>query len=418
MFLFLTSHTNRHQISFLHINISGIPIYAKRLISTNQTDHLSMIKFSHICGLLLTVACLLVSCKKATYQQSSDKTDSLTYSQLLHIEQHDGYRLVTISDPWQDNAILHQYALVPTESKMPTNLPDGIEVLRTPLKRMCVSTSVHASLFRQLDATANISSVCDAEYIMDTTLVGLVGKGNIGNAGSSMNPNIETIMRNNTDAILMSPFKGASYGLIEKTGISIIECADYMETSALGRAEWIKFYGMLVGKESEANNMFRTICDHYLALKKKAQSAASHPKLLVDMLNAGTWYLPDGGSTYGMMFADAGADYQLGDPKLSGTQSLSLEKVITQAIDADIWLIKYGQAQDYSYSSLGRENKAYSQFKAFKQHKVYGCNTLKIPFYEEVPFHPDLLMADIIKILHPELLPDHTLRYYTPLSQQ
>ncbi len=367
--------------------------------------------------IVLTILCAaLCSCGNTAYRQQSCDTLRMDYSCLLHIERHAGYTLVTIADPWSDNAVLHQYALVPDNADEPAELPDETTIIRTPLKRMCVSTSVHVNLFRQLGTLDQVGSVCDANYIMDSTVLRQIDDGKIRNAGSSMNPSTERIVQLNTDAILMSPFKGTSYGVIEKTGIPIVECADYMETSALGRAEWIKFYGMLVGKEREAVALFNKIRDNYLSLKSIASGVHKHPKLLVDMMNARTWYLPGGNSIYGELFADAGADYSIGDKTLSGTQSLSLEKVMTTSLDADVWIIKYGRSEDYSYSELGKENSAYTKFRAFKSHNIYGCNTTKVPFYDEAPFRPDLLIADMIKIFHPELLPDHKLKFYSPLN--
>ena len=374
-----------------------------------------MNKILHCLVLQIILACICVSCRQTSTPAPSAVTTQDEYSRLLHIERHDDYTLVSISDPWTSNGTLHRYALVKGQT-ISANLPKDVTVIHTPLKNMCVSTSVHVNLFKQLGMLAMVGSVCDANYILDQSIQSLVKQGRIIDAGSSANPNIEKLVQANTDAILMSPLKGISYGVLEKTEIPIIECADYMETSALGRAEWIKFYGMLVGKEHESDSIFHSVCNNYRFIQKKVQAATHKPKLLVDMMVAKTWYLPGGNSIYGTLFADAGADYILGDSKVSGTQSLSLEKVMAEALDADVWLIKYGQANDFTYQSLGKENSAYTQFKAFKTHNIYGCNTLKIPFYDEVPFRPDLMLADVVKILHPEILPNHKLKYYTPLK--
>ena len=374
-----------------------------------------MNKILHCLVLQIILACICVSCRQTSTPAPSAVTTQDEYSRLLHIERHDDYTLVSISDPWTSNGTLHRYALVKGQT-ISANLPKDVTVIHTPLKNMCVSTSVHVNLFKQLGMLAMVGSVCDANYILDQSIQSLVKQGRIIDAGSSANPNIEKLVQANTDAILMSPLKGISYGVLEKTEIPIIECADYMETSALGRAEWIKFYGMLVGKEHESDSIFHSVCNNYRFIQKKVQAATHKPKLLVDMMVAKTWYLPGGNSIYGTLFADAGADYILGDSKVSGTQSLSLEKVMAEALDADVWLIKYGQANDFTYQSLGKENSAYTQFKAFKTHNIYGCNTLKVPFYDEVPFRPDLMLADVVKILHPEILPNHKLKYYTPLK--
>lgn len=364
-------------------------------------------------GLLITIA----SCTGRQPQGNiQGDTISMEYAQLLEIRQCDGFKLATIKDPWKKGATLHIYALVNRESDVPAGIPTEATVVRVPLQRMCVSTSVHSNLLMQIGATDHIGSVCDANYILNPTLQRLIRQGKIADMGSAMNPSIEKIVENNADALLMSPFEGASYGMLEKTGLPIIECADYMETSVLGRAEWMKFYGLLVGKESEACELFAEVKANYNSLKEMAARETTHPKLLVDMLNGPTWYVPGGSSTYGTLYKEAGATYTLGEEGVSGSQGLSIEKVMQLARDADIWLVRTGTETETTYASLAAENTLYQTFDAFKNRHIYGCNTLVVPFYDEVPFRPDYLMSDVIKILYPHLLPDHQLRYYTPLK--
>ena len=375
-----------------------------------------LLRLTHIAFVAVLLAAL-VSCENnSAIKHKGGDTLDIQYSRLLTIERCEGYKLVTVADPWKENAVLHRYALVERNSAIPSGLDADVTVLRVPLKKICVSTSVHVNVFKQLNALENVASVCDTEYILDSLVLARVKNGIIGNAGSSMNPNIEQIIAFDTDALLMSPFKGTSYGLLEKTGLPIVECADYMETSALGRAEWIKFYGMLVGKESQSIEYFNGVRDRYLKLKNAAAKAARRPRLLVDMLNGSTWFQPGGNSIYGAMFRDAAADYSMGCKDVSGTQALSLESVMKQSLDADVWLIKYGRTQDYTYQSLAGQNKAYTRFKAYKTHKIFACNTFKTAYYDEVPFRPDLLLADLVEIFHPGLLPNHKLNYYLPLD--
>lgn len=367
--------------------------------------------------LLASAILLTASCNGGkTDGTPAGDTISMEYAQLLEIRQCDGYKLATLKDPWKKGSNLHVYALVDREGSTPANLPAEATVVRVPLQKMCVSTSVHSNLLLQLGAMDCVGSVCDADYILNADIQILIAKGRIGDVGSAMNPSIEKIVAYNADALLMSPFEGASYGMLEKTGLPIIECADYMETSVLGRAEWMKFYGLLVGKEKEACELFEEVKANYNSLKEVAGKEKNHPKLLVDMLNGPTWYVPGGSSTYGTLYKDAGATYTLGDVGVSGSQPLSIEKVLQLAQDADVWLLRFGTTTDFTYASLAKENAAYQTFSAYKNRQIYGCNTLNVPFYDEVPFRPDYLMSDVVKILYPHLLPDHQLRYYTPLQ--
>jgi len=377
-----------------------------------------MNRFSSTLIVLLTcvTVALMTGCKGQTDASNAVSADSMKYAELLQIEQRDGYRLVSVKDPWKTGENLHVYALVNRGNDVPADIPAEATVVEVPLQKMCVSTSVHSSLFLELGAIDNVGSVCDANYILNKQLVEMVGSGKIADVGSSMNPSVEKIVACKTDALLMSPFEGASYGLLEKTGLPIIECADYMETSVLGRAEWMKFYGMLVGKENEAAALFAEIEQSYNSLKTMVEKEHSHPSLMVDMLSGPTWYVPGGSSTYGTLYAEAGANYLQGEAGVSGSQPLSLEKVVTIAKDADVWLLRYGGAVDMTYESLAKENAAYTMFAPYNNRKIYGCNTMTVPFYDEVPFHPDYLMNDVVKILYPNLLPAYELRYYTPLK--
>ena len=268
---------------------------------------------------------------------------------------------------------------------------------------------------QKLGALGRVASICESKYMLNPAVQAEIKKGRIKDVGSGLNPSVEMIAQLRTDALLMSPFEGASYGLLEKTGIPIIECADYMETSALGRAEWMKFYGMLVGCEAEANALFEEVRDNYNSLKALVAKEKKHPKLLADLLSGNTWYMPGGGSCYGALYKDAGADYSIASDKASGSQPLSLESVLLGGRDADVWIIKYSRPENFTYASLLQENTIYSEFIPFREHHIYGCNALLTPFYEEVPFRPDILLKDIISILYPNLLPDYKAVYYSPL---
>lgn len=368
--------------------------------------------FYGIC-LLVFVLCSCGQGRKPASIVSSD-TISFKYAHLIRISQGAGYRQVVVQDPWQTGKELCRYILVPKDANT-KDLPQGT-VVRVPLERLAVFTSVHANLLTELGAVERISGVCDVEYIKQQSIIERVKGGKIKDLGSAMNPNVELILSGKTDAMMVSPFEKSGYGVIERTGIPLIECADYMESSALGRAEWMRFFGMLVGKEREADSLFQQVERNYLKLKKMVDKQnLVKPSLLCDCMNGAAWYVPAAESTVGKLYADAGANYIFADKKGSGSVRLSFETVFNRAHDADIWLIKYGAARDYTYQSLRAEKEQYAQFKAFKNKRIYGCNTLSVPFFDIEPFHPDLLLADVIHIFHPSLLPDHQPMFFTPL---
>ncbi|MFR3056515.1 ABC transporter substrate-binding protein [Phocaeicola coprophilus] len=370
---------------------------------------------------IVTWVLLLSACgggSKTSSLQAEGDTIRMKYSSLLQIVKHADYTVVMIRNPWDTLKVLHTYLLADREKPLPEHLPEGT-VVRTPLQKSVIYSSVHCSLWSELDELKGIGGVCGLEYIKLPQIQEGCRNGSIVNVGNSMNPDIERIIDLRPDAILLSPFENSGgYGRVGKLNIPIIECADYMETSALGRAEWMRLYGLLLGKEAQADSLFAGIEKEYLTLTQQVKSQnLKRPTVISEMKNSSAWYIPGGNSTMGRLYQDAGADYVFAYLSNSGSVPLAFETVFDRGGNADIWLIKYNQPQDKTYSELERDYAPYARFKAFQDRKVYGCNTNHVPFYEESPFHPELLLKDLIKIFHPELLPDYDFKYFSNLAE-
>lgn len=367
---------------------------------------------------LLLAVLLLSACKVAnkTAEEAKGTSVEMQYADLLSLKQCDGYVYAQIRNPWDSTSVLHSYVLVARDAEMPDNLPEG-DVVRVPLTNSVVYTSVHCSLVDEIGAYSAIKGVCDLQYIDIEKLRKDCKSGKVADMGESMNPNIEAIIELSPDAILLSPFQNSgSYGRLGKLGIPIIECADYMETSALGRAEWVKFYGLLFGKDEEAAALFEEVETEYNELKALAAEAKDKPTVVTDLKFGNSWYVPGGNSTVGRLLADASSDYIFKERTESGSVPLDPEVVFDKAIDAEYWVVKYNQATDKTYDEIARDYTNYSKMAAFKNRNIYACNTGVVPFYEETPFHPNRLLKDYVKIFHPELLPDYKLRYFVHLK--
>lgn len=363
---------------------------------------------------------LLCSCSgggKTSYHVGEGDTLSFRYARNLSVVNYRDYQVAEIRNPWDTTKVLHKYILVDKNQELPKPLPEGT-VVRIPLTTTVVYTAVHCALMEDLGVLNSIVGVCDVDYIIRPNILERCEKGEIVNLGSAMSPNAEQIILLAPDAILLSPFENSGgNGSFEKYGIPIIECADYMETSALARAEWIRFYGLLYGVNEVADSMFYVIENRYQYLKDLVKSVGQRPKMMCDLKGGAAWYVPGGNSYLGQLFQDAGADYAFAYLKDSGSVPLSFETVYDKAKDADVWCIKYNAKKDKTYTDLLEEYAPYSGFKAFVSKNIYDCNTNKVPFYEEVPFHPDLLLSDIIKMLHPGVLEDDSLKYYHKLAE-
>ena len=356
--------------------------------------------------IFIVLAVLLSSCG-GQMKSSADGGDTVSfrYAQLLTLVRHQGYTTATISHPWRQNAVLHQYVLVPADSALPETLPEGT-LIRTPLRRSVVFTTVHCSLLSMLHREASVAGVADLKYIKAPYIQDGVQKGRIMDCGDGMSPVIEKIIDLHPDALLLSPFENSGgYGQLEEIDIPIVECAEYMEPSPLGRAEWVRFYGLLYGCEHEADSLFALVDSSYNAIRHQTST-------LLDKITGSVWYVPGGQSTIGRMLVDAGAQYPWSDDAHSGSVALPFETVLERAGESDVWLLRYSGQQPLTRLQLLSEHRGYNQFRAFRENRVYGCNVEQSLFYEESPFRPDLLLADFIRILYPDVLPNHELRYY------
>lgn len=365
---------------------------------------------------LLTLLSACGGRSKTSFALTAEKEIPLHYAENLKLSQAEDYTIARLRNPWDTTKTLHTYILIDKEKTLPPDLPKGT-LVRTPLSKAIVYSSVHCGLLKQIGALQSIGGICDLPYIKLPEIQEGCRQGSIIDVGNGMNPDIEKIIDLHPDAILLSPFENSGgYGRVEKLNIPIIECADYMETSALGRAEWMRFYGLLFGQTQKADSLFAEVEKNYNDLKAMVAPLSFAPSVISELKNGSAWYVPGGKSTSARIYADAGANYVFADDAHSGSVPLAFETVFDKGQDADYWLIKYNQATDKTYRELKQDFAPYAGFRAFKERRIYGCNTHHIPLYEDYPFHPDWLLKDLIKIFHPTLLEGYELKYFTKLA--
>ena len=372
--------------------------------------------------LLLTVLVLSCGGRQTTASQAEGDTVRFKYATQLSVVRYDGYTVATLKNPWKEGMVLHQYVLVPADAaEMPAGIPHGMTIVRTPLRRSMIFSTVHCAMLMDFGKQDCIAGVADLKYIKIPWIQQQVKEGRISDVGDGLSPVVEKIIDQRPDALFLSPFENSGgYGKLEDIDIPIVECAEYMESSPLGRAEWLRFYGMLFGCEQKADSLFNAIDKNYNTLKALTAHHRPSPNLhcpqvLLDNVTGSVWYVPGGKSTIGQMIQDAGGSYPWAGDNHNGSVSLPFESVLEKAGEADIWLFRYSSDHQITYDELRSEHHGYNQFKAFRNQQVYACNVEQSLFYEETPFHPDWLLNDFIRILHPEL--DHLapLRYYKKL---
>lgn len=345
----------------------------------------------------------LFSCTRAPRGGGQEEGDSLyfEYAQNIRIECRKGYTLVELQDPWKAGRTLHRYCLVPREAEVPDDLPEESSVIPVPVQRAILFTTVHCALVQELGRGESVVGVADLQYVKQLWVQEAVRKGRIADCGNGMNPDVERIIEARPEVLLLSPFENSGgYGKVEEIGVPIVECADYMEVSALARAEWMRFYGMLFGAEQEADSLFASVERNYLAIKNRAKGSSQRPRVLMDKVTGSVWYVPGGRSTMAGLIRDAGGRYEFADDTHSGSVALPFETVLNRAQQADVWLIR-----TQGDLNLLREKAGYAEFRAYQRGNVWACDVAHTRFYEDTPFHPDVLLREFHEIFsasHPQ----------------
>ena len=362
-------------------------------------------------GFVLFLSLFLSSCfNDGSAQMPSDgDTIPMRHAKNITIVRYGDYVKVEMLNPWAKGGMLATYVLADREAEEPEWLGHAT-LVRIPLENALVFAAVHCNLLAELGAEESIGGVCEKQYVSCLTK-------DVVDCGNGMSPNQERIIQLRPDAMLVSSFENnPGYDKLRQIGTPVIQCAEYMEETALGRAEWMKFFGLLVGKGQEAEAQFAAMEQRYDSLKNLVKHISRHPRIISETLYGNVWYQPGVNSTIGQIYADAGAQTAFPQHQQSGSVPLSAEQVYADAHDADLWLIRYDAPTPKTLAQLADEAPIYSQFDALRQGNVWGCNATASRFYEQSPFHPDRLLSDIIQIAHPELHLSSPMYYYHRLK--
>ena len=324
-------------------------------------------------------------------------------------------RLVDIHDPQKEEGNTFRYSLVPRGTK-PAGIPADYTVIETPVKHVICMTSLQLSNFIKLEELDAVVGITSTRHLFNKKINDRLKDGSIHKIGIEGNFDNEVIMSVNPDLILISPFKRGGYDALKEVGIPLMPHLGYKEMTPLGQAEWIKFVGLLLGREDKANEQFATIKKRYNELKELTGRVTKRPVVFSGELRGGNWYAVGGRSFLAQLFKDAGADYFLKDDEQSGGVTLDFETVYSQAAGADYWRIVNSYQGEFSYNTLKEEDARYVDFKAYKEKGVIYCNMREKPFYESMPTEPEVVLADLIQIFHPQLLSGHQPGYYELLK--
>lgn len=368
---------------------------------------------------LLTAA---TSCKKE--QQTTEKTtvvstNSIHHAKGLSIYNYDGYSVVKVSNPWPEAKEGFTYILQEKGGIVPDSLQKYTTV-SVPVQSVVVTSTTHIPALELLGVENKLVGFPNTDYIssektrvrIDAKKVAEVGKNESLNTEVMIDLNPEVVVGFSIDS------NNKTYSALEKAGLKVVYNGDWTEQTPLGKAEWIKLFGALFGKNKEAETIFNNIQNDYNKALAIAKNATSRPTVFSGAMYQDTWYLPQGDSWAAVFIKDANADYLWKDSKGTGSASLSFEAVFDKAQNADFWIAP----GDYSsIKQLLDSNPHYGQFKAMQKKQVYSFALKRGPkggfmYFELAPTRPDLVLKDMIRILHPELVPDYQLYFFQKLN--
>ena len=357
------------------------------------------------CVLLLAVSCR-GGASKAGVSPVAGRAGAVapTYAEGFRVSYTDAGCLVDIQDPQREESQSFHYLLVPAGSK-PAQVPEGYTALEVPVSRIVCMTSLQLSNFICLDELDRVVGITSTRHLFNPEMKERLADGRTAKIGIEGNFDNEVILGLDPDLILISPFKRGGYEALKGVDIPLIPHLGYKETTPLGQAEWIKFIGLLTGEEEKANAVFAGIEERYNALKALTADVTERPVVLSGELHGGNWYVGGGRSFLAQIFRDAGGAYFLPDDQNSGGLNLDFETVYSQTANARYWRIVNSYNGTFSYDALKAEDARYADLNAFREKGVVYCNMREKPFYENMPVQPDVVLADLIHIFHPELLP-------------
>ena len=367
--------------------------------------------------IFLAIAALLCACsgKKATSQNADEaSSDSIV---TIDVKYATGFTVRDSADIRLVDVGKHEhFALV---SAYDAEVPNGYTKVRVPIKNTICMTALQLSNFTVLDAHDVVKGITGTKNLFDKDILQRVKDGKIVKIGMEGEFDTELVLAANPDVIFISPSKRGGYDAIKETKITLVPHLGYKELDPLGQAEWVKFVGMFIGKEREANELYAGIEKRYNELKAKCQQLTANgqkPTVTSGEMHYGTWHAVGGKNYLAQIFRDAGADYVINDEETSG-ENLEFEKMYALSANADYWRILNSYPGEFSYEALKASEPRNELFKAFKEKKVIYCNMKQQPYYEIAPVEPDVLLKDFVAIFHPELVEsDYTPKYYRLLK--
>jgi len=376
--------------------------------------------------LLLIFLIGFLACKNETKPNLNAEQNPVNfgfkYAKGFSIFEHSDYKVLTIKDPWPKAEKAYKYALVHQDmlAKITLNSDEFDGIITIPIQNIVVTSTTHIPALELLKVEQTLVGFPGTDYVSSEKTRARVDNNDIRELGKNEGINTEVLLELKPDVVVGFGIDGnnKTFETIKKSGVPIIYNGDWVEDSPLAKAEWIKFFGVLYNKEKEADSIFNQIESDYLEAKKIASQVKNRPSILSGAMHKDVWYLPNGTSPEAQILNDANVNYLWSETSGSGSLALSFESVFEKAKDADLWL---SPSYYSSFEALEKANEHYTKFDTFKNKNIYTfANTTGetggVLYYELGTARPDLVLKDIIKISHPELLKNYKPYFFKPLE--
>lgn len=370
----------------------------------------------------LLLLIFVAGCQQKTEISTSNTsfgTNQIQFAKGLSIYKYDGYSVVKITNPWPKATQSYTYILQEKNGIVPDSLKQNTTI-QVPVKTIVVTSTTHIPSLEMLGIENSLIGFPNLDYISSEKVRNRIDAGKIKELGNNQNLNTEILIDSAPDVIIGYGIDNNNPTLdnLQKSGLKVLLNGDWNEQTPLGKAEWIKLFGTLYGKEATAKKLFDAVVTSYQKTVALASKTTTKPTVFAGAIYENQWYLPQGNSWGCYFLKDANAQYLWADSNGTGSLSLSFETVLEKAQNADIWI---GPGEFTSLQDMQISNPHYSQFKAFQNKKVFSYSTKKgktggIIFYELAPNRPDLVLKDMLKIMHPEVLPDYQLYFFEQLQ--
>jgi iron complex transport system substrate-binding protein len=372
----------------------------------------------------LLLAFSLFACKNGEKQQSntdlpSGKEVLVEHAQAFEITDYGDFKILKVRDPWPDAEKDFVYLLTEKNAQIPENL-EYDERVEIPVDEIVVTSTTHIPSLEALDETSTLVGFPGLDFISSKKTRKRIEAGKVSELGSNKSLNTEILLELKPDVVVGFAVNGQNkaFDIVKKSGVPVVYNSDWMEKHPLGKAEWVKFFGAFYNKIPEATAVFEQIKKNYRETKKLVEKLDEKPKVLAGSMFKDQWYVPYGNSWQANFIASAGGDYIYKNTRGNGSMELSFEKVFANAAHADIWVAPGGFT---SYKQLLESSEHYKKFKAFQDREIYTYAKTKgetggVLYYELAPSRPDLVLKDLIKIFHPDLLPKYETMFFKPLD--